>query len=393
LTAASERANIGEQVRYSQLRFRVGEADRPRVVANLIALREQLDRDVPEKDSEENLLLATWNIRDLGKTNRRGFGERTPETYFYLAEVLSRFDFVAVQEVNELDEWKRVIEILGPDWGWIATDVTDPGLGGNGERLTYLYDKRKVWFQNIAGELVLPAKLLITTNVEPHEGEAGEETVELEGQELGKQFRRTPFAALFQSAWFKFEICTVHIYYGTASGPKLLERIAEIERVAEYFGKRAEAAFADGRSLILLGDFNVVGADHDTMRALLASGFKSPKVLQNLATNIGGDKYYDQIVFRARPGDLAYLDSDDEGAEGRAGAVDIFERLYTEDQFEDYRAETEASPNGADAAAANELEEYYLEWRTYQFSDHRPLWVQLAVNDSADYLKGLAADD
>jgi len=100
-------------------------SERKRAVDNLELLRAQLDAEVPEKDVEENLLLATWNIRDLNKKNRRGFGERLPETYFYIAEVLSRFDFVAVQEVNELDEWEKITAILGPAWDWVATDVTD----------------------------------------------------------------------------------------------------------------------------------------------------------------------------------------------------------------------------------------------------------------------------
>jgi len=33
------------------------------------------------------------------------------------------------------------------------------------------------------------------------------------------------------------------------------------------------------------------------------------------------------------------------------------------------------------------LADYYLDWRTYQFSDHLPLWVRLQVNDSANYLQ------
>src|SRR5688572_19399526 len=100
------------EMRYSLLRYRITNSERARVVRNLVALREQLSREIPPKDAEDNLLLATWNVRDLGKINRRGFGERLPETYFYIAEVLSRFDFVAVQEVNELDEWKRITEVL-----------------------------------------------------------------------------------------------------------------------------------------------------------------------------------------------------------------------------------------------------------------------------------------
>ena len=379
-------------MRYDRLR-RLPAADRARVVRNLRALRGQLDRDVPPKDASGNLLLASWNIRDLAKTNRRGFGDRLPETHFYLAEVLSRFDFVAVQEVNELDEWRRITDILGYDWGWIATDVTDTAIGGNGERLTYLYDRRKVSFQNIAGELVLPAKLLITTNLETDGTDADDEggTTTLDsGDEVGKQFRRTPFTAQFQSEWFKFDICTVHIYYGTESGPKLQVRIQEIQRVAEFFGKRATQSLKDDRSLILLGDFNVVGHDHDTMRALLASGFTSPKALRELPTNIGRDKYYDQIVFRTNPGDLDYLETSVPGGEPpRAGAFSIFDNVFTPDQFEDYK-DAAAATSGAAGKTGAELEKYYREWRTYQFSDHLPLWVRLKVNDSDSYLESLA---
>ena len=384
IDSGAERVEI-LNVRYSLLRRRIPEADRNRVIRNLVALRDQLDAEIPAKDAEDNLLLATWNVRDLGKVNRRGFGERLAETYFYIAEVLSRFDFVAVQEVNELEEWQRVTEVLGPDFGWIATDVTDPAIGGNGERLTYLFDTRRVWFQNVAGEIVLPAKLLITENVEPEEGEADTETVRVEEKEIGKQFRRTPFTALFQASWLKFEICTVHIYYGSESGSELDQRIQEIDRIANYFGSRADSGLEDGRSLILLGDFNIVGADHETMKALLGSGFEVPEPLR-LPTNIDRSKYYDQIAFRTRPGALAYLDS---GSERRAGAFEIFERLFTEDQFGDYEDAARETPNGQRAAAKDELEDYYLDWRTYQFSDHLPLWVRLQVNDSAEYLQGL----
>ena len=36
------------------------------------ALQRQLDSEIPRKDADHNLLLGTWNIRDLGK--RRGYG-------------------------------------------------------------------------------------------------------------------------------------------------------------------------------------------------------------------------------------------------------------------------------------------------------------------------------
>ena len=94
-------------MRYNELKH-LTDAEHDRALSNLIALRAQLSRDIPPKDAEDHLLLATWNIRDLAKTNRCGYGERLTASHIYIAEVLSRFDFVAVQEVNELDEWERI---------------------------------------------------------------------------------------------------------------------------------------------------------------------------------------------------------------------------------------------------------------------------------------------
>jgi hypothetical protein len=100
---------------YSQLNYKIRKKDdRKRAVDNLIRLRAQLDRSVPNKDADDNLLFATFNIRDLGKNNRRGWGKRLPESLFYIAEVISRFDFVAVQEVNELDEWLQIADHENP---------------------------------------------------------------------------------------------------------------------------------------------------------------------------------------------------------------------------------------------------------------------------------------
>ncbi len=133
--------------------------------------------------------MSTWNIRDFDKVSRRGFGKRLPETLFYIAEVISRFDLVAVQEVNRLREWEQVMRILGSDYDYIASDETDMTLGGNGERLLFVYDKRKVSFKNIAGEIVLPNHLLITKA-----GDSDSDTLY-----EGKQFWRSPYICRFQS--------------------------------------------------------------------------------------------------------------------------------------------------------------------------------------------------
>jgi len=360
---------------YNKLKYSIRPvAARDLVVDKLMSLRRRLDDEIPAKDADEHLLLATWNIRDFDKANRRGYGRRLPETHFYIAEIISRFDFVAVQEVNRLGEWETVMDILGSSWDYIATDVTDTSLGGNGERLTYVFDKRKVWFQNIAGEIVLPAHMLIS-KVETQIGE--------DKFVAGKQFRRSPFVASFQAGWFKFDICTVHIYYGANYGDKLDQRIEEIGTIAEYLSKRADINLNRDRALILLGDFNIVCPEHETMEALLEHGFRVPSALQ-LETNVSGGKYYDQIAFKTKKGVLQFADREE-----NAGVFKLFESCFTTTQLEDYReAMTKTTALFGDDYNGD-VDKYYHDWRTYQLSDHSPLWVRLRINESEDYLQGL----
>ena len=65
--------------------------------AERAALRQRRDtqpgRAIPAKDANR-LLLATWNIANLGAQ------DRGPKDYALLPEVISWFDFVAVQEVK-----------------------------------------------------------------------------------------------------------------------------------------------------------------------------------------------------------------------------------------------------------------------------------------------------
>ena len=117
--------------------------EKKRTIEHLIQLRRQLDDEIPGKTAEGTLLLATWNIRQF-TDNRR------PESYMYIAEILSRFDLVAIQEVKEqMKGLEEVMKILGKNWAFIATDVTE-GKEGNGERIAFLYDTNTVSFKNIA---------------------------------------------------------------------------------------------------------------------------------------------------------------------------------------------------------------------------------------------------
>lgn len=103
--------------------------------------------------------IATWNLREFDSSS---YGYRSQESKAYIAEILSHFDLIALQEIrrdlNALDDVKR---LLGPNWDYIATDVTE-GASGNKERMAFLFNRDKVWFRNVAGELTLPRGRKVT---------------------------------------------------------------------------------------------------------------------------------------------------------------------------------------------------------------------------------------
>ncbi|WP_247281286.1 MULTISPECIES: hypothetical protein [unclassified Bradyrhizobium] len=199
---------------YTGLRWIKDDKQRQRIVAGLSKLRTGLKKKVPAK-SDGTLLLATWNIREFGGTK---YGGRTTDAMYYIAECISRFDLIAVQEVRaDLKALKEILRLLGRQWDVIFTDVSFAD-GGNFERLAFVYNTAKVSFTGLAGELVLPSKT---------------------ATERMSQVARTPFVCGFQVGWAKFNLCTVHIYYGTAKAEDL-RRVDEINALAKLLATKAK---------------------------------------------------------------------------------------------------------------------------------------------------------
>lgn len=350
---------------YWQLKQRKTE-ERQRTIDNLLALRAHIAAHVPRRTASKTLLLATWNIRDFD-SNKFGHGPRLDESLHYIAEIISAFDLVAVQEVNEdMRKFETVMELLGPSWRYIATDVTE-GASGNGERMVLLFDSNKVQFKHIAGEITLPP------------------SAEIGGEH---QFARSPFLVRFQSGWFKFNLCTVHLYYGAPSGERYERRVREIDAIAKFLKKRADR---DGQNYILLGDMNVVDPADDTMKALKKHGFVVPAdlVLENTeinwTSNMGGDKHYDQIAFLNRTNELELGHS-----ANNAGVLNYYKAVYTETMAETYYPLRAAKHQWPDAP--DERQTYFeKKWRTWQMSDHLPLFVELQIDFTEDYLKRIRA--
>jgi len=332
-------------VQYSGLRRFGDTVTRDRTIDRLLALRAGLARDISLRTEQTSFHLASWNVRDLG-SGKLNPSPRTPECFLYIAEIISAFDLVAVQEVNQnLADFQNVMRLLGPHWNYIVTDQS-----GNEERLAFVYDTRKILFRHVAGEIVLPAK-------------KGKQPV---------QFNRTPFLVAFQAGWFKFNICTVHIYYGSASDTAKRKR--EIADIAEFFTARQKK---DGETYILLGDFNILNPQDPTMDALLGGGFTVPKELRK-PTALASVNYYDQIAVRAEEKVVEIQN---------AGCFRWQDYVFREADYDAYKAQMPKKTKSGKAIKTDLGA--YKKWRTWQMSDHLPLWAEIKMDFTESYLNSL----
>ncbi len=419
----------------------------------------------PPSDTSRIVRIATWNIREFDAPS---YGYRSQEAKAYIAEILSFFDLIAVQEIRrDLDALEDVKKLLGPNWDYIATDVTE-GTSGNQERMAFLFNRDKVWFRAVAGELTLPhgqkgtdpfgdrvmveggaelelpggqiiasptglktgvafgqtkveedveiplpagtkvvlpagssirfaknARVPITADngieieatTTPRLPEAAEVVLPPNSLVGGpQQFARTPFIASFQAGWLKINLATVHIYYGEGD-TGLERRKEEIRRLTALLADRAESdSDSDADSyFIALGDFNIVGREHETMEALLTNDFVVPPPLQSVpGSNVNQDKFYDQIALWT--GESARRKTYTRLVAYRAGVFDYFDVVYRQDEEDIYRPfMRKPEPEGGFYSS-------FATWRTYQMSDHLPMWVELRIDFAREYLDAVEAD-
>jgi hypothetical protein len=121
------------------------------------------------------------------------------------------------------------------------------------------------------------------------------------------------------------------------------------------------------------------------MKALEKQGFYIPDAIKKHPTDLGKKKFYDQIAFNLKidPNMIVFSEG-----EQRAGAFDYTETIYPPQDVSIYQGFfDEKYVNGK---TAKQIENYYLStWRTYQMSDHLPLWIELQIDFSNQYLKRL----
>jgi len=289
LLTTSDRANQRIILKEKEAKFHLFTSTASSVIrADLQALHEKLNQIIPPKKLDRNLLIATWNIRRFGDvllkwTNdvEEDIGKRDLHTIYSIAEIISRFDVIAVQEVayNSLG-LKLIMEILGPNWGFMFSGINKSRLS-NRERSAFIFDLRRVQPSGLASNIILP-----------------EQSVEY--KELNRQFARAPYAVGFKTVDKEFSLITHHTFFG--SNRMVNERVLELEALAKIIFEWVRLPYTWNQNVIVLGDFNIDKINDRYYQAFRSQGLYIHKDFNNLqrisikAPN-RPPKQYDQIAW------------------------------------------------------------------------------------------------
>ena len=402
-----------------------------RVVERLLDLRKQLKAQIPEKTATQTLLLATWNIREFGEN-------RLPESAYYIAEIIDHFDIVVIQEVNskELGGLESVLAILGDNWSYVMSDGVEGSAGGN-EAMAFVYNTNKVKFTGLAGEIVLPNDKLM-------------DGVQFARTPFMVSFRAGWFDFKLCTVHIYYGSDTVDGIYQRrlkeirTVSDFLLKRqdsddVSYIllgdfnipDTKGEYFNALVEERYKTKG-----------GAEKSKDK------FYIPEEIRRHPTDLGHVNHYDQIAFSLKLERNMVLYDDDKQ---QAGAFNFTESVFKPDDWEVYqpfyqetydkmiakeeetnaknlaayeakkaqfeekmkkyeldraeyekkneeykktrqgtkpKAPTKPKEPTAPDTALTPMEKYFTgRWRTFQMSDHLPLWVELKIDFSDQYLK------
>lgn len=340
--------------------------EKKRCIEQLLILIDALNANVPQRKTENNLLVASWNLKEFGHTT-----QRLPEAYFYIAEIINRFDLVAVQEIKStLKDMEVLMRLLGKDWGYLINDITE-GREGNSERSAYIYNAKRVQPSGLAGEITLWDDLTKNSTV--------------------KQLKRAPYVTGFKSGWKQFEIINLHLHPGD-SASDVQYRFEEINLLVQAVTHKIKNKRLWSENIILVGDMNLYHAtntkpmDKPAVDLLAAKGFREIESLINKDTNATGSQAYDRMFFHAN--DYFRFALNDSGKES-GGVFKFFDFVFSENNFQPYVSHMQQVYGGSDDMTDTTKQKKYFKntYRKNQISDHYPIWAELIIDNSVEFLK------
>jgi endonuclease/exonuclease/phosphatase family metal-dependent hydrolase len=288
-------------------------------------------REIPAR-KKTTLLAATWNLTNFG------LQARSDDDLALMAEIISWFDLVAIQEVaDSLDHLRQLLLYLPASYRIILSDI-----GGNDERAGFIYHSRKLKRLELAAEVAVPP--------------SDQRYIRMRGVSGAfKGFDRNPYAVAFRAGSLEFTAVSVHLYFGSHAWFDEDRRALEAFALARWADQRHKAAGAYSKNILVLGDLNLPIRDNSSnvYKALKAKRLILPRHSTYIGSNLAGDKDYDQVAFHAGGLQNAYA--------GHSGVFD-FDR----------------EPFFASAWAVGA--DYFKAAVKYRIADHRPLWVEFNID-------------
>jgi exonuclease III len=338
--------------------------EKKRCIEKLLILRQGLRDEIPVKKTDQNLILGTWNIKEFGQTT-----QRKPESYFYIAEIINRYDLIAIQEIKySLDDINIILRILGTDWAYMMNDITE-GNSGNKERSAYIYNKKSVELAGIAGEITLWDELTANSSI--------------------KQLNRTPYLTGFNAGWKKFSLINLHLHPGEGDNSDGTNDIAIRKEEVRLFLEAVDSKIKNNRfwnnNLIVVGDFNFYNdtlhtiKDGPAIQLFHSFGFKEINALKGINTNVSNSQVYDHLFFYINK---YFKIQTDENGEDKGGVFNPFKYVFTDADVPLYSNDMREFYNGS-LSDSSYFQRY---WKRNQISDHLPVWAEIIIDSSDDFL-------
>lgn len=296
-------------------------------------------RFIPPKE-DDKLLIASWNIANLGAHRRRD------EHYQLIAEIISWYDLVAIQEVaNDLTGLRRILHFLpGDNYQLLFNDK-----GGNDERSAFIFDASKITLLEHIGEVAVAP--------------SSKRHINLPGVEQDfRGFDRNPFFATFQFNDFIFMVANLHIFFGSERRQDIERRALETFALGRWADLSRRSKYAITDNIMAMGDFNLpkVEPGDPIYEALTRRGLSLPDHSTRIFSNIANDKQYDQIAFF--PGMKRNIEAH--------GVYDYDTAIFSE-LFQ-----------GDGSLSTRSQRARFRQYCRYFISDHRPIWMQLSIDAS-----------
>lgn len=287
-------------------------------------------RVVPDK-AENKLLAATWNLTNFG------IQDRSDNDFALMAEVISWFDLVAIQEIaDDLAHLRLLMNNLPSTYKVIISDI-----GGNDERAGFLYDSAKVERLELAAEVA----------VSPSD----QRYIRMRGVSGSFQgFDRNPYVVAFRAGALEFTAVSVHLFFGSNAYYDEDRRALEAYALARWADQRHKAPGAYSQNILVMGDLNLPIRDESSSvyKALKAKRLILPQHSTTMGSNLAGDKHYDQVAFQAGGMKDSYTEN--------SGVFDFDHEPFFVDAWDTGR-------------------DYFNTAVKYHIADHRPLWAEFNI--------------